>query len=181
MIKGLYILGFIVVLTACQSENEYNVEDELYVCLESRFSDSSLNLEKILDTLELLYVKDGILKSTSGEDYRQYYQTNIDTGMVLFLRNDYILELSPKISIRMNELDSCVLQKIDLESFNKSKYAKISEDIEKSTKETGQISGSSVAKAHLKYLSPIDFEHPYYRANILLSLHSLYYYKYTHN
>lgn len=172
----LFFLTFALLLTSCS--NEYAVEDELYSHLENEFSKQSLDLEKSLDTLEKLCIEDGILLSTSPSDYRQYYQNNIDQGMLLFIHCDYYNEIMNKVNLRDLDLERCALRKFNGEAFDESKFGKISNLIKIRTKETGQISSGTVAEAHLEVLSDEDFEHPFYRAGVLLSLQHLYFNRY---
>ena len=170
---NLIFLLFGLFLISCSSE--YAVEDELYAYLEDEFSKQSLDLEAALDTLEYLYLDQELLKSTSGESYRQYYQTNIDVGMLLYLQDYYLREVMVKIDLSHYKLERCALRKFDGETYDASKFGQISNKIDTQTKKTGQISSGTVAKAHLDALSSEDFEHPFYRANVLLSLQNLYF------
>lgn len=54
MKKALHIFVIVTILASCSSE--YVVEDELYSCLTKEFSKHSLDLDKTLDTLEILYI-----------------------------------------------------------------------------------------------------------------------------
>ena len=113
----------IVLFTALVScKSDVSVEDRLYSCLHDKFAAKSINLEKTLDTLEVLFINEGLLKSTSSNDYRHYYQTNIDTGMVLTLHDDYLIKLSKKIKLSLNDLEHCAFSEIDSIQLDQSKY-----------------------------------------------------------
>lgn len=174
--KILLLIALAFLITSCSSE--YEVEDELYSCLDSEFSKQSLDLEKTLDSLEILCINEGILHSNSPSDYRQYYQTNIDQGMLLFIHSDYLNEVTNKVKLSYVDLERCALRKFDGATFDKSKFGKISNLINAQAKKTGQISSGSVAEMHLRVLSNEDFEHPFYRANVLLSFQHLHFNRY---
>ena len=174
--KTLLLIALAFLITSCSSE--YEVEDELYLCLDSEFSKQSLDLEKTLDSLEILCINEGILHSNSPSDYRQYYQTNIDQGMLLFLPAEYLKNVRNKLDLNQEKLVNHVVSKLDLAAYEESKFGRISNLIDSMVVATGQITSGTVAKAHLQVLSERDFEHPFYRANILLSLQGLYFLKY---
>ena len=179
MKKALHILVIVTLLASCS--REYGVEDELYLCLTKEFSKHSLDLKKTMDTLEILYISEGLIDSRIGADYRQYYQTNIDTGMVLILQDAYLNDIATRLELSQSKLDSCILNKFDKETYDSSKFGRISNMIDSMVTTTGQIASSTVATAHLNILSAKDFEHPYYRASVLLSLQFLYFNKYLND
>ena len=172
----LYIFLLSFLFTSCNSK--YQVEDKLYIFLEEEFSKESMDLAKVLDTLEVLYINEGLILSSSGSDYRQYYQTNIDIGILRGLRDKYLKKTNLKVKISYAKFDSCARNNFSREAYENSKFAKISKTIDNEVKKTGQIASSTVAIPHLKFLSNDDFNHPFYRANILLSLQHMYYRKY---
>lgn len=170
----------LIVLVSCT--NEYAVEDELYSYIEEEFAKNSMNLSEELDTLETLFLAAGLIKSAAPEDYRQYYQGNIDEGMVRVLEDPYALtKYRGIIQLSFDKLQIKALRKFDGETYDQSKFGQISHMIDTMARSTGQISGSTVAEAHLHFLTPDDFEHPFYRANILLCLQSVYFKHYVRN
>ena len=158
--------------------NKYSVEDELYKQIDDRFTKHSINLTLTLDSLEILYLNEGLLKSKKAKDYRDYYQTNMNVGELRQLQNDYLKKILSRVQLDQDELETSLKATFDGATFTSSKYGKISLRIDSLVQATGQITSSSVASSHLHYLSEKDFEHPYYRANILLSLQWLYFWKY---
>ncbi|MFK7785896.1 MAG: hypothetical protein AB8B56_12310 [Crocinitomicaceae bacterium] len=167
----------IFVLFSCSGE--YSVEDELYACIEQEFSSHSLNLEAELDSLEVQFLDEGLIESTAPADYRNYYQENINQGILRSLKNPYAKEKFGEIDLTFEKLERCALRKFDSTTYSNSKFGQISNLIDEAVHSTGQIASSTVANAHLKILSSDDFEHPFYRANILLSLQIVYYRKYV--
>lgn len=176
MKRALYISVITLLLVSCN--NDFAVEDQLYKCLKEEFAKNSLNLDHTLDTLETLYIKEGLIESNNSSDYRQYYQRNIDSGRILSLKDDYSRKLALRVQWSHLSLDSCALKRFDKTEFEKSRYGRITNMIDSLVNATGQISSSTVAKSHLQVLSPQDFNHPFYRANILLSLQFNYFNKY---
>jgi hypothetical protein len=177
--KLLLYLG-ILSLSLVSCTGEYAVEDELYRCIEQEFADNSMDLSKELDTLEVLFLEAGLIESPAPEDYRNYYQGNIDEGMVRFLEDPYpSTKYKGVIQLSLHKLETCALRKFDGETYDESKFARISYMIDTTVRSTGQVSSSAIANAHLTILNADDFEHPYYRANVLLSLQSLYFNHYV--
>jgi hypothetical protein len=161
MIRVILVYSILAsLLIGCTGK--YAVEDELYVCLEDEFAKSALNLEDELDTLEILFLAEGLLQSAAPEDYRNYYQNNIDQGMLMSLQNPYLKIVAKDVELSLEILERSALRKFDGESYDQSKFAKISYMIDTTVRSTGQIASSTVAKAHLKFLSADDFEHPFY-------------------
>ncbi|MDG1334177.1 MAG: hypothetical protein P8P74_17725 [Crocinitomicaceae bacterium] len=175
------VLFFILSAILFSCSGEYAVEDELYSYLENEFAKSSRNLEGELDTLEVLFLDEGLLQSASPEDYRNYYQNNIDQGQLIPLQNPHLRTIYGEVELSLDLLERAALRKYDGETYDQSKFAKISHMIDTMPRSSGQISSGTVAKAHLHFLSADDFEHPFYRANILLSLQGLYFRKYVRN
>lgn len=137
-----------------------------------------MNLESTLDSLENLYLEEGLLPSTHPQHYRGYYQANIDSGYVRQIQSDFLGEIQSKVSLTQQELETIVQEHFDDITYSSSKFGKINRRIDSLVKATGQIASSTVASSHLTILDNHDFTHPYYRANILLSLQWLYYDKY---
>lgn len=169
----LYLFGFCLILGSCTSE--YQVEDELYAYIGSEFSKQSLDLEIVLDSLETMYLEQELIESYSPADYRQYFQTNIDEGQLLSLQSEYFVKISNRIPITYPDLERCALRTFDGATFDDSKFGLLSKQIISETNANGQISSGTVAKAYLDILSDEDFEHPFYRANVLLSLQTIYF------
>ena len=167
------LFAICLILASCSSS--YEVEDELYAYIDSEFSKQSLDLSKTLDSLELLYLEHGLIQSYSPADYRKYFQTNIDEGQLLSLHHEYFLNISKKVTVTYPDLERCALRIFDGETFDESKFGQLSEMIISESNATGQMTSGTVAKAYLKVLSDEDFEHPFYRANVLLSLQGIYY------
>lgn len=176
MIKSCLVLLLTFALFSCSGE--YAVEDELYLCLKQEFAKQSLNLDDELDTLEILFLEEGLLASAAPEDYRNYYQKNIDSGMLLSLPNPHLKTVAQDVRLSLEMLERRALRKFNGETYDQSKFGQISNMIDTNVRSTGQIASSTVANAHLKFLTADDFEHPFYRANILLSLQHLYFHKY---
>ncbi len=174
--RAFYLFIVFSILNSCS--NEYLVEDELYEFIEGEFSNQGLDLKNTLDTLEQMYLDQELIESTSAKSYRNYYQKNIDEGMLLSLQDYYLTEVKSKVELSYYDLERSALRKYDGVTFDESKFGKISNSIDKQTIKTGQITCGTVAKAHLDFLSVDDFNHPFYRANILLSLQYIYYQKY---
>lgn len=174
----IYFFLVLVSLITASCTSQYAVEDALYNCIDQEFTNKALNLEDELDTLEILFLDEGLLASASPADYRNYYQGNINQGMLRALENPHLRTIVNQIGINYNQLESCALRKIDADTYNQSKFGQISNMIDTMTQSTGQITSGTVATAHLKVLTADDFEHPFYRANVLLSLQNLYYQKY---
>lgn len=166
---------FAICLILASCSNKFEVEDELYAYIASEFSEKSLDIDKVLDSIELLYIEQGLIESYSPADYRQYFQTNIDEGQLLLLHHEYFLNISKKVTVTYPDLERCALRIFDGETFDESKFGQLSEMIISESNASGQMTSGTVAKAYLEVLSDEDFEHPFYRANVLLSLQDIYF------
>lgn len=169
----LFILFAPLLLASCS--NEYEVEDALYEHIENKYAQHSYDLESTLDSLEQFYIEEGLIKSGAPKDLRNYFQQNIDEGQLRYSQSYEARALLGRVPLSYPELEKVALRKVNGETFDASKFGLISNRIEKNVTETGQIASSNVAMPHLNVLSAEDFEHPYYRANVLLFLHTLYY------
>ncbi|NVK66660.1 MAG: hypothetical protein HWE22_18855 [Flavobacteriales bacterium] len=178
MKKFLFFLIVMPLLLAGCS-NEYEVEDALYAYIETKYADESINLENTLDSLEKYYVEEGVIASGSPSDLRDYFQQNIDEGQLRISHNDQARALLSRVSFSFNELEKAALRQVDGETFDASKFGIISNLIEEETTKTGQIASSTVALPYLEVLSVKDFEHPFYRSNVLLFLHMCYFHHYV--
>ena len=171
--KSLIYLGILnFVFISCAGQ--YAVEDELYAYMEQEFASNSLSLPEELDSLESLFLNEGIIESISPEDYRNYYQKNINQGRFRELSVPYRVN-NDLSEMSFDKLRSYALKKFGGETYKQSKFGRISNIIDTSVHSTEQITFVTVAQAHLEILSTEDFEHPFYRANVLLSLQWIYF------
>jgi len=179
MIRSITLLSNVLILSLVSCTNPHEVEDALYSHIENQFSNNSLDLESTLDSLELIFLNEGLIDSPSPKEYRNYYQQNIDEGELRSPQSEDARKWISQVSFTYQELETVALRKVDGETYDESKFGRIAQQIEKETRETGQITFITVAKAHLDILSVDDFEHPFYRANILLSLQRVYFRHYV--
>lgn len=167
------LFAICLILGSCS--DEFEVEDELFAYITSEFSKQSLDLDNVLDSLESLYIEQELIQSDSPADYRQYFQTILDEGRLFLPHGENPWYRSDSISITYRDLERCALREFDGTAFDASKFGQLSQRIMKETRETDQISSGTVAKAYLDILSDEDFEHPFYRASVLLSLQRVYF------
>ena len=106
-------------------------------CIETEFAKHSLDLENELDTLETLFLKQGLINSAAPEDYRNYYQNNIDQGTLISLEDPYLRILSKDLALNFEMLECSALRKFDGETYDQSKFAKISHMIDTTVRATG--------------------------------------------
>jgi len=175
----LFILVTPLLLVSCS--NQYEVEDALYKHIEAKYDLRSYDLENTLDSLEQFYIEEGLIKSGSPKDLRHYFQQNIDEGQLRYAHGDEARALLGRVPLSYPELEKVALRKVNGETFDASKFGLISNRIEKEVHETGQIASSTIAQSYLDALSTKDFEHPFYRASVLLFIHTLYFTHYLND
>ena len=167
----LFVIGGLFILSACSIEVNRDVEDQLYTCLKGKYKQKGVNLEKELNRLENHLIKYKILENASGEAKIKYYKQIIKEGQIPPLQNIRVLKQLMKVPFSASILSSCQKRagKKDSAAFAKSRFYKINQNIQMNiAAHGGAFSTGTVAKAMIKELTAEDFEHPYYRALMLL-------------
>lgn len=144
-------------------QNTY--EDILYRHIVRSYSDAGIHLTDRLDTFEAYLVNCGVLSSTGGIAYYEYFEKIArndewpdSVGMDDF--NDFYL-IPPQQLYRMDGFEPNSIPSPRLQELSK----KFSGIVRK-----GDFSPHLVAEAIISVLGPADFESPYYRTTALLSI-----------
>ncbi len=174
-----FILCFVFFSILSSCSNKYEVEDYLFEEISTEFSNQGLDINTSLDTIESIFIREGLLKTIDPYGFQEFYQANIDSGMMLLPLDERVIDISQRTKIHHFNLDSMGVEKFGVEIFEASTFGRISNEIEQKTNVTGQITNGSVCQVFLDHMELDDFEHPFYRANVLLLLHGYFFVKHV--
>ena len=139
--------------------------------MQERYSTGKISLDQILDSLENQMIEEGILSGKDGRSKISYYEKIVETGIVPSFENFAIVERlvvpAMYLEITMNCIDS--LKLADPDSFNSSTYSELSDRLNNRFSAAGDISPATVSKEIIDVLNDADFDHPFYRAYMLLT------------
>lgn len=160
-----------LLLVNCSSKNE-QFEDQLYSCLENHYKECGIDLETALDSLENNLLAQRILTSKDGQGKIAYYETVVETGQITGHEPSELVDRIAKCYVHLDDLRHAMATTFGVDSlaFEQSEFFKTANKINKQAVINGGVSPVSVSKAMLKHLNAKDFEHPFYRAQMLLSL-----------
>lgn len=162
--KYLFLLVSVLALASC-STNEYEVEDELFDCLEKKAEKNGIDLEKEVLKLEDFYIKAGYLKSRSGKAKIEYYKSVINKSQITI--PDGALETYRNVAQVVYQWEECK-NGIDSKAFRSSKFGMLREKIDAMIAKDGQVSPVSVIELFVQELNAEDLEHPFFRAFALV-------------
>lgn len=169
--KGtLKILIAILVASGC-SASENPVEDSLFSCLIEEYKTNGIDLYPLLDSLENHYISIGILNDKSGQAKMDFYRKIATTGEVPKMKPYDIADSVAQIRFFQEEIENCLKTNgVDSTSIRKSKYHQLMEDF----KLMNEVNPKNAATSHTRILTSSDFEHPYFRAHMLISFTRIY-------
>ncbi|WP_417265726.1 biopolymer transporter ExbD [Brumimicrobium sp.] len=167
--KKIIIVLISLFIFLSSNAQEETIKDKLYTCMVNHYHGNNIDLNASLDTLENYLILNDILKSNDGNGKVQYYQTIIKTGVIQGVERTSLMDSLALYYPRTDFINNCIFVVNDLDSsqFIKSQFYQTTEKVKNDAE--GLIDLVSVSKLILSNLSAKDFEHPYYRANMLLS------------
>jgi hypothetical protein len=169
MFKSLLVLSICFVIGF--SESNYKVEDQIYSCLVAEYHKHGVDVEPLLDSLELYYISQGILKSNTGKSKFDFYKEISETGKAPTMKWHKLADSVGQIMYFDQQINQCLRENnIDSTDFNESKYLVLM----KSFHTIQDVNLKNAAKAHIEVLTSKDFEHPYYRAHMIISFTRIY-------
>ena len=166
----LLIFGLILFVNGC-AQNDYQVEDFLYNCLNDKFESENINLKSEILDFEKYLIDNKYLKDNSGQDYVDFF-TQIKK------LNDIPAEIEPDRFERLSKIPmseyysaSCIdkLTQFDSTVIRNSKYMELQIALKNQDYSNG-FEPSIIAKGILESLTPKDFEHQYYKTISLLMI-----------
>ena len=168
--KHLLTLAIIAgTLPTCfgQQPNNNKVEAHLFQCLNNSYQKNQVDIVQTLDSFEKYLVRKGILHSTSGKAYHNFYKKIAKAGEIQASIDQEKFESIFKVEPHEFYSKQCLerLKKFDSSAMTNSRYFLLTRKIANAKKLTPAI----IAEAITAALEPSDFEMPYYRTLALLS------------
>lgn len=154
-----------ILATSC-SGPEYQVEDELYTCLEQKYERNGIDIAVFLDSLENHFIENGILKDKSGAAKLEFYKKIANGGELPIMKEFEITDSIARITFSEQEIESCLKNKgFDSTTLNASVYFRL----KAAFKTVKNLNLKNAAMCHVKVLSARDLEHPFFRSHMLSS------------
>jgi|SRR5690554_1248147 len=170
MKSTLKILFVIIFAYGCNAHNR-PVEDKLFDCLVDAYKNQGVDILPLLDSLENHYIKNGILKDKSGQAKLDYYKKIAVDGKVPSMDYYSVADSVEHVKFFQTEIDNCISSNgIDSVTLKKSSYYRLMEDF----KTMNEVNPKNAAISHTNILTSSDFEHPYYRAHMLITFTRIY-------
>lgn len=170
MKNSLKILLLSALAYGC-SVPEHPVEDELYNCLVQEYQSKGINLPVVLDSLENHYIRNGILQDKSGHSKLAFYKQIAHSGEVPVMTQYPLADSVGKIKFFQQEMEACIHNKgFDSLTLKRSTYFQLMEDF----KTIREVNPKNAAASHVNCLTATDFEHPYFRAHMLITFTRIY-------
>ena len=166
----LLIFGLILFINGC-AQNDYQVEDFLYNCLNDKFKSENINLKSEILDFEKYLIDNKYLKGKSGQDY-------VDFFTLIEKLNDIPAEIEPDKFERLSKIPmseyysaNCIdkLTQFDSMVIRNSKYMELQIALKNQDYSNG-FEPSIIAKGILESLTFKDFEHLYYKTISLLMI-----------
>ncbi|WP_075352416.1 hypothetical protein [Algoriphagus marinus] len=174
MFRLLYLLiTLIIIQPALSQENDYQVEQFLFDCMQESFAKKDVNLIAELDRFENYLITKGDLKEASGKAFFDIFlEIQSDNDVLIFIPYSEFSELR-SVSPQEFYSDKCLedLRKMNSSDLKGSKYFEMSRALSSINRE--MVTPEKVAEAVSGVLVPTDFDNSYYRALTLLTVLNL--------
>lgn len=153
------------------SQKKYVVEDELYQCMTDVYASNGISLIELSDSIETFFIGSGLLEDPSGESKVNVYKEIARTGEGPTLPSNSFSTRLTQLQRQLYFTDSCIsASNIDSVTLHNSVFYKAQEKAQELFKKPGGIHPKQAAKLTLETFSSDDFEHPYFRAQFLVSI-----------
>jgi hypothetical protein len=170
MKRTLKTLFLVIFAYGCNASNN-TVEDKLFDCLVAEYKNQGIDILPLLDSLENYYINNGILNDKSGQAKLDFYKKIALDGKVPTMASYNIADSVGQIKFFQAEIDKCISTNgIDSLTLKKSNYYKLMEEF----KSMNEVNPKNAAVSHTRILTSSDFEHPYYRAHMLITFTRIY-------
>lgn len=174
MFRLLYLLiTLIIIQPAFSQENDYQVEQFLFDCMQESFAKKDVNLIAELDRFENYLITKGDLKEATGKAFFDIFlEIQSDNDVLIFIPYSEFSELR-SVSPQEFYSDICLedLRKMNSSDLKGSKYFEMSRALSSINRE--MVTPEKVAEAVSGVLVPTDFDNSYYRALTLLTVLNL--------
>jgi len=163
-------LLFILAFVGCQT-NDRQVEDVLYQCLEQHYAENNIDLATSLDSLEDYLIAEDLLQTKDGQSKIIFYKQVVEDGKFPRVHETDLMKTLRTAYIPPESLLQCLKSKPTYDSlqYSKSTFVRKTQSIERDAVSQEATHVVLVSKAMLKHLTKNDFEHPFYRAQMLIS------------
>lgn len=169
MFKSLFVLSMCCAI-GCTDSN-YKVEDQIYSCLVTEYHKHGVDVEPLIDSLEHYYISQGVLIDNTGKSKFEFYKKISETGKVPTMKWHKFADSVGQIMYFEPQMNECLRNNnIDSVEVKNSKYS----ELMKAFHSVEKVNPQNASKAHIEVLTPKDFEHPYYRAHMIISFTRIY-------
>ncbi len=169
--KNIIKILLLSILAYGCSASENPVENELYECLIKEYKSKGIDIAALLDSMENHCIKNGILRDNSGESKLEFYKKIANTGEVPIMEVYEIADSIAQIKFFQQEIESCLNNKdFDSLTLSNSSYSRLMS----SFKTVKEVNPKNAAICHVNVLTSKDYEHPYYRAHMLITFARIY-------
>ncbi|MFK7787662.1 MAG: hypothetical protein AB8B56_21245 [Crocinitomicaceae bacterium] len=171
MKTNMSLIFALIVFIGCQT-GEKSIEDNLYQCLVEQYDENDIDLAASLDSIEDHLIQVGILTSRDGQGRINYYQEIIKQGEVHYTPETPIMTSLRNSDVNMGQVIECIknAQTFDSLKYYSSEFYLKSKKIADHVEASGATNPVNVSKAILANLTAADFEHPFYRAQLLITM-----------
>jgi len=149
------------------TQKEYIVEDKLHECTVNYYFNHNIDLDAELVEFEKLLLEKKILKSKSGEDYHKLFDDMIAHNFDLVIPQKYDIFFT--VDISSFDYNECISE-IDASIIKKSKYYQLNVATLDYYTHQHRTKIEDVYQAYQTILSDKDYDHPYYKTKVLLSV-----------
>jgi len=173
MIKKTLLISFLIGFSCFVVAQNYYAENAFWECLSEYYAASGINLDEEVDALENYFVEENVLESNAGESYYRLLKSIEETGTIAFDLNYYwfdTLEMHSVIKEKNIEMPICAKAFDHYRSTFPYKQSKVGKFEYSQNKifSSDNVYNEEIAKTICDVLSPIDFEHRFYKMNILM-------------
>lgn len=171
----LLIFGLLFSLLSCSQKSvESKIENQLLQCFYQSHQENGIDVVKIIDRLESLFINESVLKDGTGESYLQIIQ-NLGQGSQIGLGRISIKKAIDSIGYIPGSIfcrESAIILNVDSSILEGSKLNRLFK-IQLSSALISPADMHNVAMDVLSILSAQDFENEFYRTAALIYLAKL--------
>lgn len=172
MIRLVFILALFL---GASNSNEYAIEDEIYACMQSNFAERNIDLDYYLDEVEADLIEQEVLLDGTGESKLAFFQNIAKDDVFVDITCTPAMDtLSKDLDLNnINEVLTCSESDLIIVFGDSSihQYFKKSEKLKEEyalITASCQVSPAQVAKAISNVYTAEDYNHPLYRARMLI-------------
>jgi biopolymer transport protein ExbD len=170
MKSSLYAIAVFFLLLSCTKGNK--IEDQLYERTVAEYKKEGIELEPLLDKIEAQFIKEGILTGKGGLAKVKYYERLAAGKEMKGLKNLDVIQPIVEHPMTSGFLDRAKRTVMDRDSiaYVSSDFVSKMQRIQRRAVKNGDISRQSASQATIDVLTAEDFEQPFYRMFMLLTV-----------